>query len=158
MEAPKGASGAGDGRGGVAGTDTQRMLFHVPDGASGTFARSVAAEVAVGSAVDEAVAVADGNPDTNADEASAGLAAGKDDGEPLAVPPTQPAATNAVSATTALHLRQPQPLTNLDCTAWPSERSSIPECVCDASLEARVMRDRKSTRLNSSHANISYAA
>ena len=65
--------------------------------------------------------MADGDPDTNADAVSAGLAAGKDDGEPLAVDPTQPAATKAVSATTALLLRQPRPLTNLDSTACPSE-------------------------------------
>jgi len=105
------------------------MLFHVPDGASGTLAGSVAAEVAV----------ADGDPDTNADAVSAGLAAGKDDGEPLAVTPTQPVATNAVSTASALHLRQPRLLTTLDSTACPSGRSSMRERVCDAMVEGRVM-------------------
>jgi len=111
---------------GVDGTDTQRMLFHVPDGASGTLARSVA----------EGAAVADGDPDTDADAVSAGLAAGRDDGEPVAVTPTQPVATNAVSATSALHLRQPRLLTTLDSTACPSERSPIRERICDASGKA----------------------
>ena len=90
------------------------MLFHVPEGASGTFDRSLAA----------GVAVADGDPDTNADAVSAGLAPGKCDGELLAVAPTHPAAANAMSATSALHLRQPRLLTNLDSTACPFQRSS----------------------------------
>src|ERR1035437_8083320 len=97
----------------VAGTDTQRMLFHVPDGASGTFERSIAAGVDV--------AVADGDPDTNSDAVLAGLAAGDDDGEPLAVAPTQPAAINVMNATSALHLRQPRLPTSLDPTACPPE-------------------------------------
>ena len=107
------ADGAASMKGVVAGTDTQRMLFHVPDGASGTVDRSVAAGVDVGSAAGEAVAVAngdgeaDGDADAKADAVSVGLAAGKSEGEPLAVTPTQPDATNAVSATSAAHARQP---------------------------------------------------
>jgi hypothetical protein len=103
------------------------MLFHVPDGASGTFARSIAA----------GVAVADGIAD--ADAVSAGLAAGEDDGEPLAVTPTQPAATTAVIDMNATHLRQPGPLTNLDSIALPLQRSSISERVCDSIKEALVL-------------------
>jgi hypothetical protein len=105
------------------------MLFHVPDGASGTLARSVAASVGV----------ADGDPDTNADAVSAGLAAGEDDGEPLAVAPTQPAATNAASATSALHLRAPRLLPSLDSTVCPPEDHPMRERVCDAMVEDRVM-------------------
>jgi hypothetical protein len=114
METPVPVSGAGDvgdSRSGVDSTDTQRMLFHVPDGASGTLDRSVGAEMAV----------ADGDRDSNADAVSAALARGRCDGEPVAVAATQPAATNAMSATSAPHLRQPRLLPNLDSTACPPE-------------------------------------
>jgi hypothetical protein len=106
-------SGAGDDDPGtsLAGTDTQRMLFHDPDGASGTVERSGAA----GDDVDVAV---DGDAD------AVGLVAGKGEGEPLAVAPRQPAVTKAVNATRAAHLRQPRPLTNTDFTACPSGRST----------------------------------
>ena len=128
-------------RRGDAGTDTQRMLFHVPDGASGTVDRSVAAGVDVDAAVDEAMAAADGDGDADADTGAvaAGLAAGKGAGEPLAATPTQPAATSAVNATSALHLRQPRLLTNLDSTACPSGRSSLRERVGGAIVEGRGM-------------------
>jgi len=111
------ADGAASMKGVVAGTDTQRMLPHAPDGARGTVDRSVAARVDVGVAAGAAVAVAEADTDA----VSVGLAAGKAEAEPLAVDPTQPAATNAVSATTALHLRQPLALMNLDSTASPPE-------------------------------------
>jgi hypothetical protein len=120
------------------------MLFHVPEGASGTFARSVdtgvAVDVAVGAAVavdvavGAAVAVADadaGGADADADAGGAdadavsvGLAVGQADGESLAVAPTQPAATSAMIATTALHLGHLRSLTNRDCTACPPEDHS----------------------------------
>ncbi len=119
-EASGAGIGDGDARRDVAGTDTQRMLFHAPDGASGTLATSVAVEVAVGSAAGDAVAVAADDADTDADAFPVWLASGEFEGEPLAVAPTQPAATNAVSAMTALHLRQQRPLKNLDSTALPS--------------------------------------
>jgi hypothetical protein len=57
------ADGAASMKGVVAGTDTQRMLFHAPDGASGTVVRSFAAGVDVGVAAGEAVAGADGDAD-----------------------------------------------------------------------------------------------
>ena len=103
---------------GAAGTDTQRMLFHAPEGASGTAVRgSIAAGVDVGVAVGAAVAVADG--DADADAVSPGLAAGKTEAEPLEVTPTQPAANKAVS-TSAAHLRHLRLLKNIDFTACPS--------------------------------------
>jgi hypothetical protein len=88
------------------------MLFHVPDGASGTLARG---SVAAG------LASANGDHDSNVDEVSAGLVADEDDGEPVAVAPTQPPATNTVSATSALHLRQPRLLPSLNSTVCPPE-------------------------------------
>jgi hypothetical protein len=130
------ADGAASMKGVVAGTDTQRMLFHAPDGASGTVARSVAAGVDVGSAAGEAVAVADGDADTNADAFPVGLASGEIESEPLAVAPTQPAAATAAIARSALNLRQPRPLTNLDPTACPFSRFSMPERVCDGLTRA----------------------
>jgi hypothetical protein len=78
------------------------MLFHGPDGASGTLARG---SVATG------LASANGDPDSNVDEVSAGLVAGEDDGEPVAVAPTQP----------------------------PSRRSSMRERVRNATVEGRVI-------------------
>jgi hypothetical protein len=115
----------GDAGESVSGTDTQRILFHVPNGASGTVDRSVAAGVDVGSAAGEAVAVADGDADADADAdaVSVGPAAGMVGADPLAVAPTQPAAMKAVSATTALQLRHPRRLTNADSTACPPRRS-----------------------------------
>jgi hypothetical protein len=89
------------------------MLFHVPDGASGTLDRSVAARVAVGEAG------ADAGDD--ADAASFGLAAGKGEGEPLAAVPKQPAETKAMVTTRALNPHQPRLLTNLDSMAFPPE-------------------------------------
>jgi hypothetical protein len=118
MGSEDGDAGMSDAGESVAGTDTQRMLFHVPDGASGTVDRSVAA------GVDADVAV--GVADADTDAVSVGLAAGMTGAEPLAVDPTQPAATNAVSATTALQLRQPRPLMNTDFTACPLR--TIHEC------------------------------
>src|SRR5664279_2718227 len=112
------------------------MLFHVPDGASGTIGRSVAAAVAAGSTAGEAVAVA-GEADANV--VSAGLATGRSEGEPTAVAPTQPATANAAIATSALNLRQPRRMTNLDSTPCPFSRLSLPERVCDAIVEGRVM-------------------
>jgi pyruvate/2-oxoglutarate dehydrogenase complex dihydrolipoamide acyltransferase (E2) component len=96
------------------------MLLHVPDGASGTVDRSVEATVDVGAVVGEVLAVADG--DTDADDASFGLAGRRSEGEPVAVAPTQPAASTAVSATSALHLRQARPLATIDSTAYPSRK------------------------------------
>lgn len=103
-------SGAGDERRGVAGTDTQRMLFHVPDGAGGTVDGLIGAGVDV----------------TADDEISdpVGLAAGGSEDGPLAGDPTQPATASATRPTTALHLRQARPWT-LDSTVGPSGRSKL---------------------------------
>ena len=91
--------------------------------------------------VGEAVSVpdTDAGGDANAAAIPVGLAAGKSEAEPLAVAPTQPAATNAVSDTRALNLRPRLLLTNLDSTACPSRRPSMRERVCDAMVEGRVM-------------------
>lgn len=129
------ADGAASMKGVVAGTDTQRMLFHAPDGASGTVVRSFAAGVDVGVAAGEAVAGADGD----ADAVPVGLASGKSEAEPLAVAPTQPAAAKAAIATSALNLHQPRRLADVDSTACPFSRSSLPERVCDAILEGGVI-------------------
>ena len=67
----------------------------------------------VGVAVGEAVSVSD------ADAVSVGLAAGKSEAEPLAVAPTQPAATNTVSAASAVYLRHRRSLANDEFTTCP---------------------------------------
>src|SRR3712207_7843332 len=43
----------------------------------------------------------------------------------------------------------------IDFAKWTREQNGVP--IRDALVEAGALRDRKSTRLNSSHANISYA-
>jgi hypothetical protein len=143
------ADGAASMKGVVVRTDTQRMLFHVPDGASGTVARSVAAAVDVGVPPGAAVAAAEAeaDADTNADVVPIGLASGRTEAEPLAVGPTQPAATNAVSATIALHLLQPRPMLDLVPTACPSGRSTMRRRVCDAIVAGRVMGPATARRL-----------
>jgi hypothetical protein len=73
-------------------------------------------------AVGVIVGVVVGAADADADAVSVGLAAGNRDGEPLAVTPTQPVATRAVS-TSAAPLRQLRLLKNDDFTDCPSGRS-----------------------------------
>jgi hypothetical protein len=128
-----------DGRRGVVGTDTQWTLRHVPDGASGTVARSIGAragegvalvaggtvEVFIVARVEVGEPDADDDADADAESAMFRLPTGKNEGEPGAVDPTQPAAIKVVSATRAAHSRQRRRPTNLDSMACPSGRSSM---------------------------------
>jgi hypothetical protein len=88
------------------------MLFHVPDEASGTLDKSIGLTVDLAGAVGVAIWLAP-------DETGA---------EPVAVDPTQPAATSVMTAARAAPVFHLRPLTNVDLTSLPlAGRSSVPD-------------------------------
>jgi hypothetical protein len=88
------------------------MLFHAPDGASGTFERSVESVVDVGSV--------DADVDGKAGSVAEPLAPSELPGEALEVAARHPPAANAMTANTTPYLRQIVALRIPDSTSCPS--------------------------------------